>query len=119
MKNEISLNEAGLLINKLMQESIPVIAYFVRDGVQVKLRGFVNSVTSDVGLVVVERQGSIPVGYLTVPIGTPVGNGCVFAYGDKRELPEQTSDELAEKLGEAVLIICPSNGGQLRLFFTP
>ncbi len=118
MKNEISVNEAGLLVDKLMQESIPVIAYFVRDGIQVKMRGFVDTATSDVGLVIVAKQGSLPTGYLTVPTGTPVGSGCTFAYGDKRELPEQTRDELAERLGDAVLIINPPSGGQLRLFFT-
>ena len=117
-KNEISPSEAGLLLDKLLKESVPVIAYFIRDGVQVKMPGFVDRVKSGVGLVVVAKQDSIPVGYLTVPIGIPVGNGCTFAYGDTRELPEQTRDELA-KLGEAVLIIYTPDGGQLRLFFTP
>lgn len=118
-KNEISLDEARLLILKLIEESIPVVAYYIRNGVQAKVRGFVNSVSAEVGLVVVAKQDSTPVGYLAVPIGAPAGEGCRFRYGDKRELPEATRDEWAEKLGEAVLIIYLPGGGELRLFFNP
>jgi hypothetical protein len=116
--NEISPNEAGLLLDKILGESIPVVAFFIRDSVQVKIRGFVESVTSGAGLVVVAKQDSVPVGYLRVPIGLPVGRGCSFAYGDKRELPEETREESA-KLGEAVLIIYTPDRGELRLLFTP
>lgn len=101
-KNEISPDEAGLLIHKLMQKSIPVVAYYIRNGVQAKVRGFVDSVTDEVGLVVVAKQDSVPVGYLAVPIGVPVGHECRFRYGEKRELPKETRDELADKLGEVV-----------------
>ena len=118
-KNEISLSDAALLIDKLMRESIPVVAYYIRNGVQAKVRGFVDSVTAEVGLVVVAKQDSLPSGYLAVPIGAPPGEGCRFRYGDKRELLEGTREDLAEKLGEAVLIVYPPAGGQLRLFFNP
>ncbi len=117
--NEISLDEVGLLVDKLMRESVPVVAFFAsKDGVQVKLRGFVDSVTAEVGLVVAAKQGSAP-GYLSVPVGNPVGSGCKFSYGDKRELPEQKRDEWAEKLGEAVLTVLRSDSSRLYLFFTP
>jgi len=116
--NKISRSEAGLLLDKLIRENIPVVAFFIKDGVQVKLRGFVSKITASVGLEIIARQDSTSTGYLIVPIGEPVGSGCVFAYGDKRELPERTREELAERLGEAVLIIATPGGGQLRLFFT-
>jgi hypothetical protein len=106
------------LLDKIFRECIPVVAFFKRDGVQVKLQGLVDSVTSAAGLVVVAKQDSVPVGYLCVPIGLPIGTGCSFAYGDKRELPVETREESA-KLGEAVLIIYTPDRGELRLFFTP
>ena len=118
-ENEISLSEAGLLINKLMRKSIPVVAYYIRHGVQTKVRGFVDRVTAEGELVVVAKQHSGPLGYLAVPIGAPLGNGCRFRFGDKREIPEETRNELAGKLGEAVLIIYLPERGQLRLFFNP
>jgi hypothetical protein len=95
-----------------------VVAYFVQAGVQVKMRGLVESVTAADGLVLVVKELETPVSYLVVPLGSPVGAGCTFAYGDKRELPEQTREDLAEKLGDAVLIVNSPDGGQLRLFFS-
>jgi hypothetical protein len=120
-KNEISLEDVGLLINKLMTESIPVIAFFVsREGVQVKFRGFVDSVTAEMGLHLATAKGS-PEGssYLSVPVGNPVGSGCRFVFGDKRELPEEKREEWVGKLGDSALTILLPFGARLSLFFTP
>jgi hypothetical protein len=121
-KGSISQEEAGLLIDKLMRESIPVVAFFVsKENVQVKFRGFVDSVTSAVGLVLCTVQGA-PAGsansYLAIPMGDPVGTGCKFVYGDKRELPEEKREEWAGRLGEAALSITVPYGARLNLFFT-
>jgi hypothetical protein len=118
-KRQISLEEAGLLLDKLIQEAVPVVAFFTsKDGVQVKLRGLVDSVTAEVVLVVAAKQEAVSAGYLSVPIGSPVGTDCKFSYGDKRELPEQMRDKWAEELGEAVLTVVGPDSSRLHLFFT-
>ena len=84
-----------------------------------KIRDFVDSVTAEVRLVVVAKQESLPMGHLAVPIGTPAGNGCIFVYGDTRELPEQARDQLANKMCEEVLVILCLQVASLTLFFHP
>jgi hypothetical protein len=117
---EIPLTEASLLLDKFVQERVPVVAFFVRDGVQVKLRGVVNRISPTTGIEIVAQQDSQPIGYLVVPIGNPVGTGCVFRYGETRELSvtDRAREEMNEKLGEAVLLVYTASS-QLRLFFNP
>ena len=120
-KNEISSTDAGLLLEKLVRESVPVVAFFISpDGVRSKFRGFVDSVTSGTGITVASKQGSpAETGYLSVLIGNPAGTGCTFVFGDIRELPEEKREESANKLGEAALSISLPTGARLTLFFTP
>jgi hypothetical protein len=113
-KNVISRDEAGLLIKKLMTESIPVIAFLVTaEGAHSRLRGFVDSVTLDVGLVVCTEQGSPSKGSA---IRVPIAGG-EFLFGDKRETAEDVREELAEKYGEAVLMLQLPSGSFFSLIF--
>src|SRR5271165_4451853 len=106
-KNVISWDDAGLLIKKLMVESIPVLAFLVTaDGAHAKLSGFVDSVTVDVGLVVCTTQGKPSEGS---SLRVPVVRG-EFLFGDKREMAEDVREELAAKYGEAVLMLCLPSG---------
>jgi hypothetical protein len=114
MGNWISIGEADLILEKLYSESVPVVAYYVRDGVKAMRHGVVTGVSSEVGLVVADKE-SVPL-YDYLAISVPVG--CTFWYGDKRELPDETRAETVEILGDAVLTVeCP-DGGQLRLHFS-
>jgi hypothetical protein len=115
-KNAISWDEAGLLINKLMKESSPVLAFLVTpDGAHSKLYGFVDSATFDVGLVISAKQGSPSTSStLKVPIA-----GGEFLYGDKREMAEDIREELAAKYGEAVLMLLLPSGSVFSLIFNP
>ena len=115
-KNIISWDEAGLLIKKLMTESIPVLAFLVSsDGSQTKLHGFVSSVTAEVGLVVCAEQGKPGTSSsVRVPIV-----GAEFLFGDKREMAEDVREELAAKYGEAILMLRLPAGSVFSLIFNP
>jgi hypothetical protein len=115
-KSVISWDEAGLLIKKLMTESIPVIAFLVTaDGAHTTVRGFVDSVTLEVGLVVCTEQGK-PGDSSCVKV--PIVGG-EFLFGDKREMTEDVREELAAKYGEAVLMLRLPSGSVLSLIFNP
>jgi hypothetical protein len=115
-KNVISWDDAGLLIKKLMVESIPVLAFLVTaDGAHAKLYGFVDSVTVDVGLVVCPTPGKPSEGSsLRVPVV-----GGEFLFGDKREMAEDVREELAAKYGEAILMLRLPSGSVFSLIFNP
>jgi len=115
-ENVISWDEAGLLINKLMKESIPVLAFLASaDGAHSKLLGFVDSATLDTGLVISTKQGSPSTSsFLRVPV-----SGGEFLFGDKRELDESVREELSAKYGEAVLMLRLPSGSVFSLIFNP
>jgi len=118
MGNEISVGEADLILEKLYSEAVPVVAYYVRDGVKVMRHGVVTGVSPEVGLTVADEE-SVPLyDYLAVSLGAPLGAGCTFWYGDKRELSDENRAEMAEKLGDAALLIQCPDGGHLRLYFS-
>jgi hypothetical protein len=117
-KNIISWDEAGLLINMLITESIPVLAFLVTaDGAHCKFRGFVASATLDVGLVVCAEQGSPDT---SASLRVPIVGG-EFLFGDKREMdePENVREELAARYGEAVLMLSLPSGSIFSLMFNP
>ena len=118
MDNEISIREADLILEKLYSEAIPVVAYYVCDRVKVMRRGIVTGVSSEVGLVVAEKESVTQDDYLAVRLGSPAGASCRFWYGDVRELPDETRSETVEHLGESVLLIRCPDGGRLRLYFS-
>lgn len=111
---EIPLETAALLLNNLMTGAIPVLAVFISEnGVGMKLYGHVDSITTDVGVVVSASQAMPSMSSsLTVPIGKPVGSGCRFFVGTAPD------DDLKLKYGDTVLSVRPSSGGRLMLFFT-
>ena len=119
-KNEISVIEADLLLRKLIDEAIPVIAFYAsREGVQARVRGFVEGVTEVMGLQLSTNQDAGEVrSHLSMPMGSPVGNGCRFMYGDKRELPESVREEWSGELGDMALTILLPYRARLTIFFT-
>jgi hypothetical protein len=83
----------------------------------VRISGFIDSITRDNGLVISASGPPIEVerGYIRV---RPFDEGCIFWYGEKRELPEQFRD-IAGIYGESVLgIVFPEFGEIFALLFT-
>jgi len=115
----ISLKEAQDLLNKLFSEHLPVVAFFVSPtGTQMRLNGFVDSITRDNGLVIAAgsppSQGS---GFIRVLI---FDRDLEFSYGDVRVLPEGMREEFAEKHGDSAFAISFLDSDELlALFFTP
>jgi hypothetical protein len=113
-EKEISSQEAGLLLQHLMKGAIPVLAFFTSgDGVIARLYGFVDSITAEAGLLISATQGMPAMSsMLAVPIGTPAGTGCGFF------LAKAPDERLEMKYGDTALIVRPSSGGHLSIFFT-
>jgi hypothetical protein len=120
VKQQIANDVAVLLLDKLVRESVPVVAFYYRGDIRFKLRGFVCAFADAVKgeLIVTAQAASRADGYLKLPIGSPVGNGCTFLYDDKRELPEEIRSELGERIGEAVLVIHTVDLARLELYFS-
>jgi hypothetical protein len=120
--NIISLTEASLLLDKLVTEPIAVVAFFVSvDGSKTVLRGFVDSITLEDGILISATRGK-PNESSTLAVGLPgdpLGADCTFVYGDKRELDESRREELSAKYGDAALSILFPSGSRLNLLFTP
>lgn len=118
-KNEISAIEADLLLRKLMDEAIPVIGFYAsREGVQARLRGYVEAITEVMGLQLATNQDAPETrSHFSLPMGSPVGSGCRFLYGDKQELPESVREEWAGELGDMALTILLPYRARLTLFF--
>ena len=119
-KNEISVIEADLLLRKLIEEAVPVVAFYAsREGVQARVRGFVEALTEVMGLQLTTNQGAVEArSHFSAPMGSPVGSGCRFMYGDKRELPESVREEWAGELGDMALTILLPYRARLTLFFS-
>jgi hypothetical protein len=113
----ISSEDAGLLIRKLVDESIPVVAlFFCPDGAHSKLRGLVSSVT-ETGFVVSALHGEFT-SLIAVPVPQPDGAGCGFVFGDMRGLPDGfTKQHLTEQYGDTSLTILLPSGSRLTLSF--
>jgi hypothetical protein len=118
VKQQIANEVAVLLLDKLIRESTPVVAFYYRGDIRFKLRGVVCAVAAQGGLIVTAQATSRADGYLRLPIGNPVGSGCTFLYDDKRDLPEETRSELTEQIGEAVLAIHTLDMARLELYFS-
>src|SRR5258708_32025823 len=99
MGNQISIGEADLLLEKLYSEAIPVVAYYARDGVKVMRHGVITGVSTELGLVVADKE-SVPL-YDYLAVSVPAG--CTFWYGVRRELPDEARAERVEHLGDAVV----------------
>jgi hypothetical protein len=120
--NTISRDEAALLLSKLLNESTPVVAWFTsKNGPTVVLRGFVESITFENGLLISSVRGRPGTSStLVVPLpGDPLGSECSFMFGDKREIEDSRREELANKYGDAALIVLLPSGARLNLLFTP
>ena len=103
-----------------MTESIPVVAFHkAADGSETILRGFVDSITAEAGLLISGAKGEPGASStLSVPLpGDHLGVDCRFGYGDKREIEESRREELAAKYGDTVLAIFLPSGSRLSLIF--
>lgn len=108
----ISSEEAAGIAHKLITESIPVQAFLVcADGTRGVLRGFLRDFSD--WLEIGEKMTDESDWYLRVPI-TP---GCVFSFGDKRELRDPAKAEAFTRMGEAALTVVFAEDSKLILFF--
>jgi hypothetical protein len=100
--DQISVSEASDLLSKLLSERISLLAFFRSPRLEFRLPGFVDSVTSDNGLVVSVSGPPIDTkrGYLHVLRF----ERCDFWYGERRELSPELQ-ELGDRYGESVLTI--------------
>ena len=116
--NMISSDDARSLLTKLLEERIPVVAFFVgTSGEKVGLSGKVDSVSQLSGLVVsVSRPPTTATGYLVIPVHEW---DCDCSYGDVRLLPAEERERFKGSFGESVLTIRFSDTKSiLALFFT-
>jgi hypothetical protein len=88
--NVISLEDASLILHRLVTERIPVIAVFASADKNLKatVRGFVNSFTKDKGLVICtppfDQQKPTPA---FLEIQHDLVCASTFAYSDETEMP--------------------------------
>src|SRR6478752_4288172 len=97
-ENMISVEQAEDLLNKLLSEHLPVVAFFVsHNSTRAAVKGFVCSPRSDVGLTISasESLADSP-GWITLPT---FDKRTQFSYGDVRLLPESMQEEFASSTG--------------------
>jgi hypothetical protein len=112
----ISPEDAELLLRKLLQESIPVVALlFCPDGAHSKIRGLITSITAT-GFVI-STQEDFP-SLIAVPVPQPDGTGCEFIFGDTHGLPNGLAKKYVTKeYGATTLTIVLPSGSRLILSF--
>jgi hypothetical protein len=114
----IPISDARLLINKLMEESTPLVAFLsCSDGSFARVAGCIETFTNKVGLVISSVKGkSVEVDTLCLAIGD--GTSCEFFFGDHREMPEPVCASMVKRYGDTVLgIKVGSTGSVLSLFY--
>jgi hypothetical protein len=113
MAKDISAEAAGLLLDHLMKDAIPVLAVFTSEsGAVSKLYGFVDSISAQAGILISSTQGTPSISStIAAPIGNPAGTGCRFSLEDAPDA------ELKLKYGDTCLVVHRS-GEVLMIFFT-
>ena len=105
-ENIISSADAEDLLRKLETEHIRILACFAAEqGWQVAINGFVRSLTEG-GLLISGDDDKEHPSFLDLPVDAK----CAFGFADKRELPEDRREQLAESTGEAALSISLPGG---------
>jgi hypothetical protein len=114
--SQISASEAIDLLEKLVEERIPVMAFFIAPtGVRAQLRGVLTSAAGTAGLVIAAASQSAGGPYVRVPLGN---RAWTANYGEHRQLPPELQ-EMLPKYGESVLALrFPETREVLSLFFT-
>lgn len=88
-----SLEEGKLLLKKLLDEAIPVLAFLsAADGSSAKLSGFVDSCTNEVGIVIAAKKGA-PAESANLRLAVRTG-GLECFFGDERELDPDPLQEI-------------------------
>jgi hypothetical protein len=102
--NVISFEDGKSLLNKLFSEQIPVLAAFSSaNGLEVHLRGAVDSISKERGLVVSHmRPPSEGAGFISVPLSD---RSFTFSFGTELDLPVESRNDLRERLGDMILIL--------------
>ena len=111
---EISSDEAGQLLDRLMKKSIPVLAVLLSEsGAVSHVYGFVDSITAKSGLIVSSTQQMPSMSsYIAAPIGNPAGAGCRFS------LENAPNERLELTYGDSALNVRLPSGARLTIFFT-
>ena|SRR5438105_12170166 len=111
-----SLEEGKLVLKKLLDESIPVLAFLAAaDGSSAKLSGFVDSCTNEVGIVVAAKNGAPAESTnLRLAVGA---EGLAFSFGDERELAPELREYMVGRFGNTVLTVRVLESGSLLVLF--
>ena len=100
----VSFGQGKNLLDKLFSQQTHVLAALTSPtGSQTILRGSVDSITQEGGLVIsCIRPPSSGAGFISIPIfDRPLS----FAFGDSRDLPDAVRKEVDKRLGNTTLII--------------
>ena len=119
MTRDPTTNEEGaLLVKKLLDEATPVLAYLIGgDGSHGKVQGFVDSFTSEVGLVVSATKG-LPSTADNLCLFLGSSDNLTYFFGDEREIPEPSREEAVGKYGNTILtVLAVSSGSFMVLYF--
>ena len=101
-KCAISSKEALELLEKLRSQKVPVYAvFFSASGVRAHVRGFVDGISEDNGVVVSESSPRVRgTSFIAVPLS---GRDFECSYGNKVDFPELEREEYAERFGASIL----------------
>jgi hypothetical protein len=117
-RNPTTNEEGALLVKKLLDEATPVLAYLIGgDGSHGKVQGFVDSFTSEVGLVVSATKG-LPSTADNLCLFLGSSDNLTYFFGDEREIPEPSREEAVGKYGNTILtVLAVSSGSFMVLYF--
>jgi hypothetical protein len=117
--SQISLSEASDLFQKLFAERTPLTAFLVSPSrARIRLNGFIVGATRNEGLFIGDRlPPDTPLNWINVfPFDE---GGCVFTYGENREITEEVRLLLNIGLGESAMSLrFVVTNETLILFFT-
>jgi hypothetical protein len=117
-RNPTTNEEGALLVKKLLDEATPVLAYLIGgDGSHGKVQGFVDSFTSEVGLVVSATKG-LPSTADNLCLFLGSSDNLTYFFGDEREIPEPSREEAVGKYGNTILtVLAVASGSFMVLYF--
>ncbi len=117
-RNPTTNEEGALLVKKLLDEATPVLAFLIGgDGSHGKVQGFVDSFTSEVGLVVSATKG-LPSTADNLCLFLGSSDNLTYCFGDEREIPEPSREEAVGKYGNTILtVLAVSSGSFMVLYF--
>ena len=110
----ISRQDAGTLLNKLIEESTSVTAFLLSpDRMTCRLNGVIHGFSPNGRLGIVSSKLDSSASYIQALVNTD----CKYSYGDKREIPDEDLP-IAERYGNTALVVVFPEGSRLTIFFT-